>query len=168
MVSDNSKFDKIERGEAGNSYTFEELSGRAIFFGEPPSGGDCFHCHGSSTFGTHEYVNNGLDSVFTDFGRFDATGKERDKGKFKVPSLRNLVFTAPYMHDGRFETLEEVVDFYANDVHSTSPNIDPLMKHKSTEFKLSLSDQDKQNLVIYLKTLTDSSFVTNPAYSNPF
>jgi cytochrome c peroxidase len=168
LVSDNSKFDKIERGEAGNSYSFEELSGRAIFNGEPPEGGDCFHCHGTSTFGTHEYVNNGLDEFFTDFGRFDFTGKERDKGKFKVPSLRNLVFTAPYMHDGRFNTIEEVVNFYVNDVHSNSPNIDPLMKHSNTDFKLDLSEQDKTNLVIYLKTLTDSTFVTNPKFSNPF
>ena len=168
IVSDNSKFDKIERSEPGNSYTFEELQGRAIFFGEPPAGGDCFHCHGSSTFGSHEFMNNGLDKTFNDFGRFDFTEKENDKGKFKVPSLRNIAFTAPYMHDGRFATLEDVINFYANDVQPNSPNLDPLMKHKNTEFKLSLTEQDKQNLISYLMTLSDSSLTTNPAFANPF
>ena len=168
LVSDDSKFDKIERGEAGNSYSFEELQGRAIFFGEPPLGGDCFHCHGGSTFGTHNYKNNGLDSVHTDFGFYEATGKERDKGKFKVPSLRNIEFTAPYMHDGRFETLKEVIDFYTNGVHPNSPNIDPLMNHNNTGFNLNLTEQDKQNLIVFLGTLSDSTFLTNPAFSNPF
>lgn len=167
IISNNSKFDRIETGQGG-SYTFEELQGRNIFFSEPPEGGDCFHCHGNSTFSSFEFTNNGLDETLTDLGLYEFTNRERDKGKFKIPTLRNLAYTAPYMHDGRFETLKEVIDFYASDVKSNSPNIDPLMKHNNTDFVLTLTEQEKDYLIAYLMTLTDSSITTNPAYSNPF
>lgn len=167
IISSNSKFDQIEFGQGG-SYTFEELQGKGIFFNEPPEGGDCFHCHGNTTFSSFEFKNNGLDETFTDLGLYDFTGNERDKGKFKIPTLRNLAFTAPYMHDGRFETLKEVIDFYASGVHENSLNIDPVMKHNNTDFVLTLSEQEKGYLISYLMTLTDSTLTTNPAYSNPF
>ena len=78
-------------------------------------------------FSDNDYKNNGLDETLTDLGRFSVTGLEKDKGKFKTPSLRNLSFTAPFMHDGRFKTIEEVLDHYGEHVVQTSPNIDPNM-----------------------------------------
>ena len=83
-------------------------------------GGDCFHCHGGPLFQSQSFANNGLDTVFTDPGRHLVTRKEGDRGKFAVPSLRNIAVTAPYMHDGRFATLEEVMDHYASGVKRSS------------------------------------------------
>jgi cytochrome c peroxidase len=167
LVSADSKSDKIENGQG--SFTFDELSGRKIFFGEPPLGGDCFHCHGTiGTFSTFEYTNNGLDTSFTDIGMAEVSGKSYDQGKFKTPSLRNIALTAPYMHDGRFNTLKEVIDFYTDSVQESSPNLDPLMNHNNTGIKLQLNEIQKGQLIKYLETLTDTTFINNPAFSNPF
>ena len=92
--------------------------------------GDCFHCHGGENnplWTDNGFHNNGLDAVFTDLGLGAVTGDPNDHGKFRTPSLRNLAFTAPYMHDGRFATLDEVIDFYSEGLQN-SPTIDPLMK----------------------------------------
>ena len=95
------------------------------------------------------------------------TGREDDAGKFSSPTLRNIALTAPYMHDGRFATLEEVVDFYDSGVHNQSPNIDPLMTKPFKEYGLALSPGQKVDLINFLKTLTDSNFVADPSFGRP-
>ena len=90
-----------------------------------------------------------------------------DDGKFLIPTLRNIELTAPYMHDGRFKTLEEVVEFYNSGVHQNSPNIDPIMTKSAKAFGLMLTPYEKQCLVKFLKSFTDTTFVNNPAYQNP-
>ena len=111
-------------------------------------------------------MNNGIDEAieldhFRDKGRGEATKKYYDNGRFRVPSLRNVALTAPYMHDGRFATLDEVIDHYNQGGHY-SENVDPKIR------KLHLSDLDKQALKAFLKTLTDSNFVNNQEFNNPF
>jgi cytochrome c peroxidase len=161
MISSNSKWDRYLRGEA--QLSLAENKGFEIFFTER---GDCFHCHTTILFTDNLFHNNGLDSEFTDKGLFEVTGNENDIGKFKTPTLRNLEFTAPYMHDGRFATLEEVVNFYSHEVQ-WSPTVDPLMK-KVEQGGVQLTEEEKQYLVAFLKTLTDTSFVNNPDYADPF
>lgn len=159
LVSQDSKFDRATRGEA--EFTAEEKRGLELFVTEyDPArnlrGADCFHCHGGNLFTSRRYSNNGLDAESTDLGRFVATGDPLDTGKFKVPSLRNVAVTGPYMHDGRFETLEQVIDHYDHGVQR-SANLDPnLAKHPSVG--LGLTGSDKRALVSFLKTLTDSQF----------
>ncbi|UTW61222.1 c-type cytochrome [bacterium SCSIO 12741] len=144
--------------------------GLRIFNSEPTptgGGGDCFHCHNSDNmlFTNNSYMNNGLDSDPED-GLMEVSGRASDKGKFKVPTLRNVEFTGPYMHDGRFETLEEVIDFYNTDVKD-SPTLDKIMKDHGIAGGLNLTNQEKADLVAFLKTLSDPSFKTNPAFSDP-
>jgi cytochrome c peroxidase len=103
-----------------------------------------------------------LDAVFTDLGLGAVTGDPNDNAKFRTPSLRNLAFTAPYMHDGRFATLDEVIDFYSFGLQD-SPTIDPLMKNIA-QGGVQLSPQDKADLIAFLLTLTDTEFVNNPAF----
>lgn len=161
LISSNSKWDKYLRGEV--SLTQAEAQGFEIFFTEK---GDCFHCHATILFTDNLPHNNGLDAEFSDRGYGDITKDPNDNGKFKTPTLRNITFSAPYMHDGRFETLEEVIDFYSEGVQ-WSPTIDPLMK-KVNEGGVRLTDQEKQNLIAFIKTLTDTTFINNPDFSNPF
>jgi cytochrome c peroxidase len=112
-------------------------------------------------------MNNGLDddASFVDFGRELVTGRPTDRARFKVPTLRNIARTAPYMHDGRFTTLEEVVHFYNTGVKKSS-TVDPLMQF-NLKPGLNLSVQDEQDLVAYLKTLSDENFLTNPLFRMP-
>ena len=165
MVSSESKCDKVYKRQA--TFTPEEMDGFQTFTTER---GDCFHCHDYPLFTSNTFNNTGLDSIPTggNLGRFLATNIETDKGKFNVPTLRNIELTAPYMHDGRFQTLEDVVEFYNSGVHWTSPNIDPLMTKPAKVYGLNLTQSQKANLVKFLKTLTDTSFVKNQNYSNPF
>lgn len=160
LISADSKWDKYLRGEVTLSQS--ETKGFEIFFTEK---GDCFHCHGTILFTDNLFHNNGLDSTFTDIGLADVTGKPNDAGKFRAPSLRNVFFTPPYMHDGRFETIEEVIDQYSEGV-KWSPTIDPLMKQVS-QGGIRLTEEQKINLISFLTVLTDSTFVTNPDFSNP-
>lgn len=174
LLSGNAKFDRWMRGET--PLTPSEIRGFQLFQregGNPDvvdggqNGADCFHCHsvGNKLFTDFQFHNNGLDSVFTDdSGAFETTGDPRDRGHFKTPSLRNLSYTAPYMHDGRFNTLEEVIDHY-NTGGKPSETIDPFMKFSSGG--LNLSEQDKQDLIAFLKTLDDPDFVSNPQYQKP-
>lgn len=161
LISGNSKFDKYLRGEA--QLTPEERNGFDVFMDE--TRGDCFHCHGSDNnplWTDNKFHNNGLDATFTDLGFGAVTGDPRDNGKFRTPSLRNLVFTAPYMHDGRFATLEEVINHYSEGLKS-SPTIDPLMK-KVQQGGVQLTSKDKADLKAFLLTLTDHDFVNNPDF----
>ncbi len=165
LVSADSKFDRFLRGEINLSPS--ERSGYVIFMTE--QGGDCFHCHGGEgnpLFTTHLFYNNGKDSVFADpLDRSSVTGYTADIGAYKAPTLRNLAFTAPYMHDGRFRTLDEVLTFY-NSGLVRSPSISPLMHHIATG-GVRLTPAKLADLKAFLLTLTDSSFVTNPAFSRP-
>lgn len=167
LISFNSEFDKWNRGEP-STFSDSAFRGLGIFNREPSLGGaDCFHCHGNIQFGSFKMTNNGLDAEhISDLGYAEVTGKEYDKGKFKVVSLRNIELTAPYMHDGRFATLEEVIDFYAQGVHANSPNIDPQMDQIPQG--LNLDAKQKADLIAYLKSLTDHSFINNSKFSNPF
>ena len=127
--------------------------------------GDCFHCHGSNNnplWTDNQFHNNGLDSSFTDLGLGTVTGDPADYGKFKSPSLRNLKFTAPYMHDGRFATLEEVINHYSEGLEA-SPTIDPLMK-KVNQGGVNLTLKDKADLKAFLLTLSDEEFINNPDF----
>ncbi|MBL7924442.1 MAG: cytochrome-c peroxidase [Bacteroidia bacterium] len=164
LVSSDSKFDRYLKHTENLSST--ELVGMTIFFTEQ---GDCFHCHGGALMTSNAITNNGLDSLPAgiDRGKYNYTGNPLDDGKFSIPSLRNIDLTAPYMHDGRFKTLEEVVEFYNSGVHQTSPNIDPIMTKANKAFGLQLTAYEKQCLVDFLKTFTDTAFVSNPAYQNP-
>jgi cytochrome c peroxidase len=162
LISSNSKFDRYLRGE--ENLTPEETDGFAIFSSET---GDCFHCHGTVLFTTNLFYNNALDSVFNDSrDRFSVTHDPLDIGAYKAPTLRNIELTAPYMHDGRFKTLEEVVNFYSEGLVK-SPYVNPLMK-KIDQNGVQLTPKQKQNLIKFLKTLTDTSFINNPKFKSPF
>ena len=172
MISNNSKFDQFQKGEA--MLTESEERGRILFFQEldpflNQKGGECFHCHGGFNFTNDLYMNNGLDTDagFTDLGRFAVTNDPLDKARFKVPSLRNVALTPPYMHDGRFETLEEVIEHYATGVN-TSSTLDELMFHNIEPGGLQLTEQDKADLVAFLKALTDETFLNDARFSSPF
>jgi cytochrome c peroxidase len=162
LVSQESKFDRAARKLA--QLTSQEQRGLQLFVTESDParglrGADCFHCHGGNLFSNHQFMNNGLQERPGDLGRMEVTGLEADRGKFKVPSLRNVALTAPYMHDGRFATLEEVVEHY-NGKLQRSPTLDPnLAKHPETG--LGLTAEDKAALVAFLKTLTDETFVNS-------
>lgn len=154
IISSESKFDKFLDYEA--SLTPSELRGKEIFNTEK---GDCFHCHSYPLFTSNLFHNNGLDpEELMDNGRYNVTNDPNDKGKFKSPTLRNVELTAPYMHDGRFATLEEVIEHYNFGGHNSS-TIDPLMK--KVGIGLGLTQQDKTDLLNFLKTLTDTAFINN-------
>jgi cytochrome c peroxidase len=158
-TSDDSKFDRLLQGTT--QFTEEEQRGFELFHTEydprrEQFGADCFHCHGGPIFQNVAFANNGLDVYTRDLGRFDVTKREGDQAKFAVPSLRNVAVTGPYMHDGRFKTLEQVVDHYSTGV-KRSATLDPnLAKHPAGG--VPLSEADKQALVAFLKTLTDQQF----------
>lgn len=161
LISANSKFDKHLLGKA--QLTPEELNGFNVFIDEDK--GDCFHCHGSNNnplWTDNKFHNNGLDNTFTDLGLGKVTGDSNDNGKFKTPSLRNLAFTAPYMHDGRFSTLEEVINHYSEGLKS-SATIDPLMK-KIDKGGVQLTEKEKTDLKAFLLSLSDYDFINNPKF----
>ena len=163
LISANSKFDRYTLGE--DNLTPQELNGLDIFLREDK--GDCFHCHGNPNnplWTDNEFHNNGLDATFTDLGLGAVTGDPNDNGKFRSPSLRNLAYTAPYMHDGRFATLDEVIDHYSEGLQNSS-TIDPLMKQVN-QGGVQLSESEKADLKAFLLTLSDPSFITNPNFQN--
>ena len=158
IISGSSKFDKFLKGET--ILTTEEQNGFDVFMDE--ARGDCFHCHGSNNnplWTDNKFHNNGLDATFSDLGLGAITGDPADNGKFRSPSLRNLAFTAPYMHDGRFATLEEVINHYSIGLKPSS-TIDPLMK-KVNEGGVNLSTKDKADLKAFLLSLSDLEFINN-------
>jgi len=156
LTSYNARYDRAMRGEA--RLAPDEQRGLELFMTEydPRTGqygADCFHCHGAPLFTDHEFHNNGLEPNDADTGRYRVTHVEADMDKFATPSLRNVAGTGPYMHDGRFTTLEEVVAHYDHGVHR-SDTLDPnLAKHPGSGLGLSAGDQ--RALVAFLKTLTD-------------
>jgi len=158
LTAHEAKFDHAMRGQA--TLSADERRGFELFMTEydPRTGqfgGDCFHCHGGPLFSDHQFHNNGLAPSETDAGRFRVTGRESDRGKFATPSLRNIARTAPYMHDGRFATLEEVLEHYSTGVQR-SATLDPnIAKHP--DGGLHLSAEDRRALIAFLNTLTDDS-----------
>ncbi len=173
IVSVESKYDRYLRGVT--TLDSNEERGRLLFFAEfnpsfpSLSGADCQHCHAGLNFENDKYLNNALDTDdnMQDIGRMEVTGRSSDRGKFKVTSLRNVEVTAPYMHDGRFKTLEEVVDHYNNGMKNSS-TVDPTLIYPLNNGGLQLSNEDKRDLIAFLKTLTDEVMLTNPEYSDPF
>ena len=167
LISADAKIDKIARKEA--FFTDDEQSGYNLFFNvlDAPDA-QCAHCHVSPFYNAGDFFNNGIDAAktltdFKDLGRGVITLKPTDNGKFKPPTLRNIAQTAPYMHDGRFKTLSEVLDHYASGGHS-SPNVDPFIPSIGT---IHLTTKQKNQIILFLNTLTDSSFVSNAAFQKP-
>ena len=160
LVSADSKFDRYLRGEA--QLTEDELKGYELFCTE--EGADCFHCHGGGGLAlmtTNLFYNNGLDDEFNDpEDRSAITGSHWDRGAYKAPTLRNIAVSAPYMHDGRFTTLDEVIDFYSEGVKD-SEYINPLMHHV-IDGGVQLTAVEKAQLKAFLNTLTDENFLNEP------
>lgn len=170
LISNRSRFDRALAGQT--ILTEDEREGFILL--NDMTRGDCLHCHTTDADAlgtTGAFSNNGLDDVkdpgsYKDKGRGAITGDRKQLGHFKIPSLRNLVFTAPYMHDGRFKTLEEVIDFYSSGVHM-SANIDSKMgtaKKKGAHF----TNLEKKRIIAFLKTLSDSAFVSDERFSDPY
>lgn len=170
LISANSKYDRVLRGE--EYFTEDEYEG-FILVNEQDQG-NCLQCHptdGHALATTGGFSDNGIQPArspgdYSDPGRGVVTGDSLDAGKFKIPSLRNLAFTAPYMHDGSLNTLEEVLEFYSAKVHN-SYNLDPKMG-PTRHHGVKLTDKQKQQVLAFLATLNDSVFVADPRFSNPF
>ncbi|QJX47886.1 cytochrome-c peroxidase [Hymenobacter taeanensis] len=177
LISANSRYDQYLRKTG--TLTPTERQGAALFNNHPGEvggvfirGGACHHCHFSETglFSSPDFFNNGLDVTFQDAGRGGVTGLASERGKFKAPTLRNIALTGPYMHDGRFKTLEEVLDHYNEHVQTTSAFVDPnvLLSNTPNGTHLDLTITEKTQLLAFLRTLTDSAFVTDKKFSDPF
>lgn len=158
-VSSNSRFDHYRRNETGGTLTQDELDGYAIFNQK------CASCHATDLFTDNSFRNNGLavNPQVDDVGRYRVTEREEDRYKFRVPSLRNIEKTAPYMHDGRLYTLEAVLNHYASDV-SNSPTLDPILNANGT-LGIPLTSDEKAKIITFLKTLTDNQFLTDTRFS---
>ncbi len=152
MVSATSKYDRYIQQK--DNLTPEELSGLELFEKK------CATCHSGVLLTNQEFHKNGLDNEFTDIGRAGISEYEGDIGKFRVPSLRNVELTAPYMHDGRFNTLEEVLDHYQKGVKS-SKTLSPLLR-QDNQLGIELTEQEKHLIIEFLYTLTDRAFTSNP------
>lgn len=165
LVSGNSKFDRYMKGL--ETLTPSELNGYILFTTE--EGADCFHCHGGNgtpLFTTNLFYNNASSSVFNDPGdRYAITGLDQDHGAYRAPSLRNIAVSAPYFHDARFTTLDQVLEFY-NTGLIYSPYVSTLM-HKIDQGGMLLTPTQMANLKAFLLTLTDHEFLNNPKFSDP-
>lgn len=145
-----------------------QIRGKALF----DTVYNCGACHqggfGGGYGGSSEILDIGLDATYTDKGRGAVTGMSADMGKFKVPNLTNVALTAPYMHDGRYQTLDEVLEHYSHNI-SSSPNLsERLRKSDGTPMRMNITESDKKAIIAFLGTLTDASTNTDPKFSNPF
>lgn len=174
LISGSSKYDVMYKYENSmdlssaeqmilTSITVEEWGGYDLF--KSLNGADCFHCHNGPLMQVSKYSNNGLDDIFTDLGRGAITGNSGDNGKFKVPTLRNIALSAPYMHDGRFSTLDEVIEHYSTGIEQ-STTIDPLIEY-AFQGGVQLDAEEKDLLKQFLMTLTDYNFINNPDFQDP-
>ncbi len=169
MSSGTSKYDRVQAGD--DYFDNDEFDGYTMFFDLGESNpllpdAECAHCHNEPLFTTATFFNNGLQDApnlksFKDLGLGAVTRDTFDNGKMKAPTLRNLKFTAPYMHDGSLKTIDDVLNHYSTGGHY-SPNKDPLIK------KIHLDENQKRKIKAFLNTLTDTVVLQNPAYSNPF
>jgi cytochrome c peroxidase len=161
LTSDNSRYDHYVRHEAGGWLSESELRGLTVLRK------NCSPCHSGELFTNESYRNNGLDHTFPlDSGRAHITGRPSDVGCFKVPSLRNVTLTAPYMHDGRFQTMEEVLNHYDQGVVS-SLTLDTQFQQAEGRPRIKLSVRDKADIVAFLSTLTDESFLQDERLADP-
>lgn len=158
MVSDNSRYDQYTRGKA--TLTSLELEGLQLFRNK------CNNCHPEPLFTDLSYRNKGLEANATDSGRALITLQPTDIGKFKVPSLRNVAISSPYMHNGSISTLRKVLDFMASGMHA-SAQLDPSLV-RNGQAGILLTNAEKDRLEAFLKTLTDSSYINNPLFRDPF
>lgn len=174
MVSGFSKYDvmykqannlSLTAKEQGLSakITNEDWAGYDLF--KSLNGGDCFHCHNGPLMHLELFSNNGLDNTFLDLGRGEVTKSPSDYGKFKVPSLRNVALTGPYMHDGRFQTLDEVIEHYSSGIKISS-TISPLIEF-ANQGGVQLDAFEKGLIKKFLLTLTDEEFINNPKFAPP-
>lgn len=160
MISANSRYDRFIRNE-GEVLTQEEQAGLALFQTH------CSTCHATDLFTDGSFRNNGLNTTFeADSGRQRITEHAEDRGKFKVPSLRNAELTFPYMHDGRFRTLEQVLNHYRFTIKE-SASLDPLFKNNTTP-GIVLTDDEADKIIAFIKTLTDNDFIRDKKFANPF
>ena len=155
LVSANAKYDQVKQGKA--SFTTEEAIGYSLFLQ------NCNSCHTEPLFTNYQFANNGLtvDTTLNDFGRWIITKESADSLMFKTPSLRNLRYSYPYMHDGRFSTVQQVVDYYMRDIKRYK-NLSPPLNTP-----IILSPIDKINLIAFLNTLNDEEFIRNTKYQFP-
>jgi len=170
IISADSHYDRVVYKNTAFFTEQEQLGADSLFFVENVPPGvlhpGCGHCHNQPSFGDNQFKNNGLDDVaslddFTDKGFGEVSGSRFDNGKFRTPTLRNIALTAPYMHDGRFSTLEEVLDHYAEGGHGVE-NEDPNISG------FALSERKKAALLAFLHTLTDETLATDERFSDPF
>ncbi|MCJ7934379.1 MAG: cytochrome-c peroxidase [Chryseobacterium sp.] len=157
MISADSKYDRFRQGK--ESFTSEESQGMALFNQK------CASCHSGELFTDESFRNTGMyyNTQFKDAGRYRVTLDQNDWMKFRVPGLRNVEYTAPYMHDGRFYTLEAVLNFYTDRVED-NPNLDPQLK-QNNHIGIVMNSKEKQLIIAFLKTLSDKSFISNPKFA---
>ncbi|WP_229254265.1 cytochrome-c peroxidase [Dyadobacter sp. NIV53] len=168
MISATSRYDYYLQGDV-SALTTEEKSGLVLFKQ------NCATCHSGELFTDNSFRNNGLvPNKIKDQGRYSITLNEADRLKFKVPSLRNVGLTAPYMHDGRYYTLQEVLDHYANDQNSSStdsiydaPSLDPILQISGQKKGIKLTASEKQSIISFLRTLSDEQYITDKRFSDP-
>ena len=171
FTSTNNRFDQQQHG--ADVLTELEKEGRQLFMTkfkcngchriENPSNG-----YGGGGMVTNSFINIGLDLNYADPGRENVTHDPADAGKFKVPSLRNIALTAPYMHDGRFTTLNQVLEHYSHNIQN-HPNLDPLLKDTDgMPVRMNISSLEKTAIIAFLNALTDMSVIANPDFASPF
>lgn len=168
MVSATSRYDYYVLGDA-SAITAQEKEGLVLFKQK------CGSCHSGELFTDFSFRNNGITpNKINDQGRYAITLDEADRMKFKVPSLRNIGLTAPYMHDGRYHALSEVLDHYANDQNSSkidsmyvSPTLDPVLAVAGQKRGIRLTAQEKLSIIAFLKTLNDEQFISDKRFSDP-
>lgn len=160
MVSANSRYDNYIRKENNIQLTEDEIKGMELFKTK------CSSCHSGELFTDQTFRNNGLpiDPEFNDIGRGRVSGEATDNYKFRVPTLRNVELTFPYMHDGRFRTLQEVLDFYASGMEG-SETIDPSLKQANGTLGIPMSEVEKELIITFLKTLTDTDFASDRRFA---
>ncbi|HEY8936457.1 MAG TPA: cytochrome c peroxidase [Cyclobacteriaceae bacterium] len=165
IKSTNTKFDLANRSQG--KLTALEMKGQQLF-------SDTYNCNSCHKVETPDgyvmagtFANIGLDPVYSDAGLANVTGDPTDVGKFKIPSLRNVIFTAPYMHDGRFSTLEEVLDHYSDGIQD-NPNLDSKLKSDNGPKQMNIPDDDRRAIIAFLNTLTDVQVLADQKFSNPF
>jgi cytochrome c peroxidase len=156
LISGNSPYDQFLQGDS-SALSASARRGMTIFFSERA---ECFHCHTGTFFTDHSLHNNGLYEEYQDKGAFEGTGNNRDRGRFKVPTLRNVELTAPYMHDGSMNSLDEVIRHYESG-GKDHPNRSPLIR------PFTLTDKERRDLVNFLKSLTDRNFTEREAFNPP-
>lgn len=158
LISGNSPYDQYAFQGDESALSDQQIRGKALFFSDRTQ---CRNCHAGFNFTDDRFRNNGLYLEYEDTGRRRVTADSADIGLFRVPSLRNVALTAPYMHDGSLSTLEEVIEHY-NSGGKGHFNQSPLIR------PLGLSPQERADLISFLESLTDTSFVKNPDFSSPF